>query len=113
MKHIKTASNILPLSHGRAAERFATQLPIEMGRIPGLTRDISATGIYFETEAVQLPGSLVRLVVEITVRGEKLKLNCDGEVVRVDQKEGKLGIAAKLKKSFFSDTAVVIDFAPG
>ena len=112
MKHIKTPNKTSPLRHGRAAERFTTQLPIEMGRIPGLTCDISATGIYFETEMVQVPGSLLRLVVEVTVRGEKLKLRCDGEVVRVDQKEGKLGIAAKLKHSFFSNTAEVIEFAP-
>lgn len=111
MKHIKTLSKTPSLSHGRTTERFATRLPIEIGRIPGLTCDISATGIYFETETLPMPSSLLLLVVEVTVGGEKMKLRCDGEVVRVDQKAGKLGIAAKFIHSFFSDTFVVIDFA--
>ena len=109
MKRIKKQSNTQTAKHERGADRFATELPIEMGLVHGLTRNISATGIYFETENVQEPGSRVHLAVEVIVHGEKLKLVCDGKVVRVDHKDGVLGIAAKLDGSFFSDTAEVID----
>ena len=44
----------------------------------------------------------MRLSVEINVQCEELKLVCDGEVVRVDQKGSVLRIAAKLMSSFFS-----------
>jgi hypothetical protein len=37
--------------------------------------------------------------------GEVLKLVCEGEVVRVDRKNGVTGIAAKLGKSFFTNVA--------
>ena len=74
-----------------------------MGGIQGLTRNISATGIYFETETAGEPGSRVRFTVEVNVRGEKLKLVCEGEVVRVEHNNGMLGIAAKLVNSFFAD----------
>ena len=109
MKRIKKQSNTQTTKHERGADRFATELPIEMGLVHGLTRNISATGIYFETENVQEPGSRVHLAVEVIVHGEKLKLVCDGKVVRVDHKDGVLGIAAELDDSFFSETAEVID----
>ena len=74
-----------------------------MGDIRGLTRNISATGVYFETEGAQAPGSHVHFTVEVNVQGKKLKLVCEGEVVRVDRKGATLGIAAKLVSSFFMD----------
>lgn len=93
----------------RGDERFPTELSMETDGIPGLTKNVSATGIYFETQAAHEIGSRVHLTVEVNVRGEKLKLVCDGMVVRVDHKDGVLGIAAKLESSFFSAAADVIE----
>jgi hypothetical protein len=112
MKHIKTQSKKPLFPHERGADRFDTELPVEMGGIQGLTRNISATGIYFETETAQEPGSRVHFTVELNVRGEKLKLICEGEVVRIGRSDRVLGIAAKLVSSFFSDAAEVIDINP-
>lgn len=109
MKYIKTQSKTPPLKRGRGTDRFDTELPVEIGGIQGLTRNISASGIYFETEMAQEPGSRVHFTVEVNVRGEKLKLVCEGEVVRIDRKDGTVGIAAKLMNSFFADVAEVID----
>lgn len=105
MKHIRSQNNTPPVRLERGADRFDTELPVEMGSIQGLTRNISATGVYFETETAQEPGSRVHFTVEVNVRGEKLKLVCEGEVVRVDHNNGTLGIAAKLVSSFFADTS--------
>ena len=103
MNYINTQSNAPPIEHERGADRFDTELPVEMGDIRGLTRNISATGVYFETEGAQTPGSHVHFTVEVNVQGQKLKLVCEGEVVRVDRMGGTLGIAAKLVSSFFMD----------
>ncbi|MDR3368488.1 PilZ domain-containing protein [Rhodoferax sp.] len=89
---------------GRSADRFTSELPVEINGAIGLTRNVSATGVYFETTADQAPGSRVRFVVEVLVNGEKLKMVCAGDVVRVEQKLGMLGIAVKLSSSFFTDT---------
>lgn len=97
----------------RGAIRFETALPVEFGNLHGLARNISATGIYFETEAEPALGSHLYFAVELTVRGEKLKLVCDGQVIRVDYKEGVRGIAAKLDGSFFSNPAEVLDVDAG
>ncbi len=88
----------------RLADRFDSQLPIELDGKQGLTRNISATGIYFESQADQAPGSMVQFVVEVEVQGQKLKMVCKGEVVRVDHKDSTVGIAVKLAHSFFADS---------
>lgn len=93
----------------RGDERFPTELPIETDGFAGMTKNISATGIYFETQASHEVGTRVHLTIDVTVQGEKLKMVCDGFVVRVDQKDGVLGIAAKLEGSFFSTAEDVID----
>ena len=101
MKHIKTKNKTPPLKGGRGTDRFVTELPVDIGGIQGVTRNISATGIYFETEMAQEPGSRVNFTVEVHVRGEKLKLVCEGEVVRVGCYDGVFGMATKVLSSFF------------
>lgn len=77
---------------------------MEINGSPGVTRNISATGVYFETSVEPAPGSKVSFTVDVLVNGESLKMVCSGEVVRVDHKEAALGIAVKLANSFFADT---------
>lgn len=87
----------------RGSDRFDTELPVDMNGVGGLTRNISATGVYFETGASHEPGSRVHFTIEMMIQGQKRKLVCDGEVVRVDHKGATVGIAARLVESFFSD----------
>lgn len=87
----------------RLADRFNAELPIEFHGIAGLTKNISATGIYFESQVDQAPGSVVQFVVDVEVQGELFKMICKGEVVRVEQKDGVVGVAVKLAHSFFTD----------
>ena len=77
---------------------------MEINGSSGVTRNISATGVYFETSEEAAPGAKVSFTIEVLVNGESLKMVCSGEVVRVDHKEGRVGIAVKLANSFFADT---------
>lgn len=88
----------------RTSDRVSSELPLEIGGIAGLTRNVSATGVYLETTADQVPGSRVHFVVEVNVKGELLKMVCAGEVTRVEHKAGTVGVAVKLTSSFFTDT---------
>lgn len=101
------------LEYERSADRFITELAVEIDGVHGLTRNISATGIYFEANLAPARGSRVSFTVEVMVRGERLKLVCEGEVVRIEENDGVLGIAAKLENSFFSDAPEVINVKPG
>ncbi|WP_180126287.1 PilZ domain-containing protein [Rhodoferax sp. BLA1] len=88
----------------RTSDRVSSELPLEIGGIAGLTKNVSATGVYLETTADQVPGSRVHFVVEVNVKGELLKMVCAGEVTRVEHKAGTVGVAVKLTSSFFTDT---------
>jgi hypothetical protein len=86
----------------RAAARFDTTLAVDMDGLAARARNISATGVYFETD-VDLPlGSLVNLNVQFTYGGRKHWLACEGKVVRVTHADGQHGVGAKLVAPFFS-----------
>lgn len=98
---VRTETQTVKLERG--SDRFDTELPVDMDGIEGLTRNISATGVYFETGATHEPGSRVHFTIEMMIQGQKKKLVCDGEVVRVDHKGSTVGIAARLVESFFAE----------
>lgn len=112
MKHENTEVDASPTKPERRADRFSIELPVEMGTLQGLTRNICATGIYFETDVAQAPGSHVRFTVEVTIRGEKSKMVCEGEVVRVENNDGVIGIAVALSGSFFANNGPVPPVKP-
>lgn len=86
----------------RAADRFDTALTVDLEGSHGRTRNISATGVYFETN-VDLPlGRLLNMNVQFTHCGRKHWLACEGKVVRVMPGDGLHGVAARLLTPFFS-----------
>ncbi len=68
----------------------------------GLTQDISASGIYFECGTVQAVGSKIRFAINVDLPEGHLTLDCIGEIVRVDTKDDKNLIAAKIVHSTIS-----------
>lgn len=91
----------------RGAERFDTALPVSMAGATGATHNISAQGVYFETDVRQEVGSLVNFTLEFTLYGERHQLLCEGKVIRVDTDGDRVGVAARLVTPFFADTEIV------
>ncbi len=87
----------------RAADRFPSELPLHIGGTDGLTKNVSATGVYFETSVQAQAGSKVSFVVEVLIRGQSVNMVCSGQVVRVDRQNNRVGMAVKLTSSFFTD----------
>jgi hypothetical protein len=87
----------------RAAVRFDTSMPVRLRGASGLTQNISAHGVAFETDVGQEVGSLVNFTVEFTLYGQKHRLLCEGKVVRVEEHEGRVRVAARLLSPFFVD----------
>ena len=86
----------------RAAARFDTALAVDLEGQSARTRNISATGVFFETD-VELPiGSLLNLSVQFTQGGRQHWLQCEGKVVRVTHSDGHTGVAAELLTPFFA-----------
>ena len=85
----------------RQASRIRVELPVEV-MLPDqsetrseITRDVSASGMFYETEHVFPLGAPIRVVLPLE-RGlpeVSLRVLCEGRVVRVESREGKAGVA--------------------
>ena len=87
----------------RRGERVAGSLPVYQAKGNGKTRDISATGIFFETEAHFEPGSTIDLIVDLDAPADRHQrrrlLKYQGEIVRVEQHGTRVGVAVKITVS--------------
>jgi PilZ domain len=79
----------------RQARRYRVAIPVELEHGTGLTRDISASGVFFETDLSCRLGTTLSfsVVLEHADPGGPWRLHCQGEVVRVEQRDGKVGVA--------------------
>jgi len=91
----------------RAAVRFDTQMPVHTEHGAGTTQNISAQGIYFETDVKPHEGALVNFSIEYHLQGRTHQLLCEGKVVRVEPQGGRVGVAARLVAPFFDGDEAV------
>jgi hypothetical protein len=71
-------------------------MPVQLAGGTGTTHNISARGVYFETDVQPVCGALVDFTIEYYLRGRKHRLLCEGKIVRVEAQAGKTGVAARL-----------------
>jgi hypothetical protein len=86
----------------RVERRVAANLQVtvdNMDDIKGITRDVSASGLFFETGAAIPSGATIHLLVEIDTPTGRRILKCQGSVVRVETLENRLGLAVKITDS--------------
>jgi len=96
----------------RRAQRFPLNFPLEIkwqeptgeARHPASTRDISATGIYFLFDREPQPESKLEFFVHLQFEGAPaggVLLHCLGSIVRVERRNGEVGIAARIERYRF------------
>jgi hypothetical protein len=84
----------------RREERVKAALPVHVGAAHGLTRDVSASGVYFETTTSSfVPDSPVEFAIDLDTSTGTLRLRCRGYVVRVEVRGAKTGVAVKIAES--------------
>ena len=67
--------------------------PVVLARGSGVTRNISTSGVFFETNADYAVGSKIIFAIELDgPQGEKLELKSRGEIVRIEPRGGKVGV---------------------
>ena len=77
-------------------ERLKASFPVTTASgISGQMTDISSAGILIELPEKQEPGSIISFWVELDTPGGVLKLEYEGEVVRVSEEDGMVRVAAK------------------
>ena len=88
----------------RKEDRVPVSLPVNMASAKYVTRDISPSGVYLEADASFGLGDRIDFVVEFGNLGGNLLLKCNGEIVRVENKNGKIGVAVKILDSVMVST---------
>ena len=90
----------MPQTH-RSEERVSMKVPVTLpGGLTGMTRDISASGIYFETDSEPLGDSPLAFSVEFKNEvGVGMTLRCRGQVLRVEHQGSRVGVAARILES--------------
>ena len=83
----------------RRQDRICTRLPVDLGAATGITRDVSESGLYIETDAQYVVGSEINLSVELDTPSGKMLLKCHGNIVRLEHRDAKLGVAVKIIES--------------
>ena len=83
----------------RAEERVAAALRVDLAGAEGLTRDVSASGVYFETSASYAPARAITLAVGIDTPGGAMVLRCSGTIMRVERRGELQGIAVRIVES--------------
>ena len=83
----------------RKEERVAVAHPVKIPPSFGLTRDISASGVFFVTDAVLVLGQTIDFIIEFGRQGVNFILKCVGEIVRVESQDGQVGVAVKISHS--------------
>ena len=85
-------------SEKRASQRIQVEVPVYIGQVKAVTRDVSWSGIFFLTDQAFVQGGSLNFSLDLSyaVPGKPIKLDCQGEVVRVEQFGEKFGIAARI-----------------
>ena len=87
-------------SQYRTEPREAINLPVQLDSgVSVTTRDISASGMYFETDSLQHLGDVVHLEINLDTPGGPMKLKAQGQIVRIEFHDSRTGVAVKLLTS--------------
>jgi hypothetical protein len=89
-------------SDQRAAPRFGVGMPYSVDGHEGQTRDLSATGLSFDSDTDYAVGSIVDLTLRYGLDGHNFPMTCQVEVVRVVRTDGRFTIAARWCQPFFN-----------
>ena len=90
------------LSNLRDAERFGIGMEYTLDGRKGHTRDLSATGLSFESDLGFPVGTRIRMSLRYGLDGHNFPLPCEVEVMRVDPEEGGFLVAARFCHPFFA-----------
>ncbi len=78
------------------SKRYPTELSTSVNGLTGVTRNVSATGLYLLQDQPLDTGSRIDFWVDLDTPGGPLKLCCEGEVIRVEKIDERFGIGVKI-----------------
>lgn len=91
-----------PSKELRGENRVPISLPASIANDNCITRDVSASGVFLEANSSFDKGERVDFTIEFDSPGGKLTLKCTGEVIRLEKRNDKIGVAVKIVNSVMS-----------
>lgn len=79
----------------RSEKRVRARITVDLGRAKGMTRDVSASGAFFETDASYKVGSRVRFAIDLATPWGPAHFDCRGKIVRLEKHDGTVGVAVQ------------------
>ena len=76
--------------------RINAKLPVNVNGVRGITRDISTTGMFIIQSNQHQMGSHVDFWLDMDTPEGKVKMCCKGEVMRIEEVDGKVGIGVRI-----------------
>lgn len=76
--------------------RTSSSVPASINGSTGITRDISSSGVFVVQSTRFEVGSKIDCLIDVDTSGSKMKLCCEGIVVRVERVDGRFGIGVKI-----------------
>lgn len=83
---------------GRKEQRFDTEVAVRIqGGGEGVARNVSASGIYFVTDAALKAGQPVKFTLEFpNFPSGLIEVNCSARIVRVEEQGSSMGVGASI-----------------
>ena len=79
----------------RSEKRVRARLAVDLGRAQGVTRDVSASGAFFETDVSYKVGSRVRFAIDLATPWGPANFDGRGKIVRLERHDGTVGVAVR------------------
>jgi hypothetical protein len=91
-------SNLFKKKEPRKEDRKRERLPVKVlnDETKGITRDLSPSGVFFETDKDYEVGSIITMTIDLE-SPPGTRLRCVGTIVRVERRGSKVGVAIHMK----------------
>ena len=89
----------------RESARFLGAMPVTTENTQGITRDLSSSGIFFETDGSFASGQTIEfsILLEHLYPDHPVCLKCKGSIVRVEKKGPGIGVATTIDSYTIED----------
>ena len=96
------------LPERRRNKRINVALPVSLDKAMGVTRNVSASGVFFWISGGSYKvGDQINFSLEMSGAEGRMMVKCRGVIVRIEQYEGRLGVAVK-----FTETETKLPYMP-
>jgi hypothetical protein len=97
----------------RRSNRIDVALPVILENATGVTRDVSASGVFFWKRGTFVYGESISFSMERKTESGKFMQKCQGVVARTEPRDNDVGVAVRITKTAMEPITDVMAYAEG